>query len=196
MVRSGRSASCAVAAAVVLLTQPNLALAQTPAPLPPQDQDGGHGFDFLIGSWKVHLRKLANPLTGSAEWVQYDGTSVTHKVLGSNANLEEFKVDGAAPDLHIHAQTLRLYNPQSRQWSIYLLDVNKGTLGLPATVGAFIDGRGEFFDQEEWKGRWIQVRYQWTHEGGASALMQQSFSTDGGKTWEVNWICEMTRVGA
>jgi len=25
--------------------------------------------------------------------------------------------------------------------------------------------------------------------------MEQAFSTDGGKTWEVNWVCELTKVG-
>jgi hypothetical protein len=180
-------------------------LATAPAPchaeaLPPavaQDaHDGAHDFDFLIGAWKAHLKKRLNPLTGSTTWVEYDGTSVTHKLLDSAANFEEFQVANPAQKLSIHAQTLRLYNPQSHQWSIFGLDIHQGTLGLPATVGHFTDGRGELFDQEEWKGQWIQVRYQWTHPDATTAHMEQSFSTDGGKTWEVNWICELTRAGA
>jgi hypothetical protein len=69
-------------------------------------------------------------------------------------------------------------------------------MDLPPTVGRFTDGRGELYDQEEWRGQWIQVRFVWTHPDANNAKMVQSFSTDGGKTWEANWICEETREGA
>ena len=95
--------------------------------------------------------------------------------------------------LHIKAQTLRLYNPETRQWSIYLVDLDNGTLGLPPVVGSFTRNRGEFFDQEQYKGRAILVRYMWLNNSPKSARMEQSFSPDGGKTWEVNWICELSR---
>ena len=184
----------AIAAAVLLIACP--AAAQEKFTPPPAGPDGAHAFDFLIGSWKAHLRRRLDPLTGSDIWVDYDGTSVTRHVLDSNANLEAFDVDSPASHLHIHAETLRLYDIKTHQWAIYLLDVTKGTLGLPATVGVFTDGRGEFFDEEVWRGRWILVRYAWTHVDPGEAHMEQAFSTDGGKTWEVNWICELTREGA
>ena len=168
-----------------------------PAPVPAAPRhDGAHDFDFLLGDWKAHLKTLPERLVGSTAWIEYDGISRHHPVLGSSANLEEFEVDSPATGRHIKAQTLRLYNPVSQQWSIYLLDVDKGTLGLPATVGQFDDGVGNFFDYEDWKGRMILVRYQWTHAGHDHAHMEQAFSPDGGKTWEVNWICELTRDGA
>jgi hypothetical protein len=115
------------------------------------------------------------------------------KILDSNANFEEFDVRNAEKNLRIKAQTLRLYNPESHQWSIYLVDVDKGTLGLPPVVGQFGGNRGEFYDQEDWKGRAIFVRYVWLNISPTSARMEQSFSPDGGKTWEVNWICELSR---
>ena len=186
----------ALAAAAFLVACPLAAPAQETFAPPPAGPDGAHDFDFLIGGWKAHLRRRLDPLTGSNTWVDYDGTSVTRHVLDSNANLEAFDVDSPASHLHIHAETLRLYDIKTHQWAIYLLDVTKGTLGLPATVGVFTDGRGEFFDQEVWRGRWIEVRYQWTHADPGEAHMEQAFSTDGGKTWEVNWVCELTRVGA
>ena len=184
----------ALAMAALLIACP--AAAQEKFTPPPAGPDGAHDFDFLIGSWKAHLRRRLDPLSNPDIWVDYDGTSVTRHVLGSNANLEAFDVDSPASRLHIHAETLRLYDIKTHQWAIYLLDVTKGTLGLPATVGVFTDGRGEFFDQEVWRGRWIEVRYQWTHADPGEAHMEQAFSTDGGKTWEVNWVCELTRVGA
>ena len=43
-------------------------------------RDGQHDFDFELGSWNIHLKKLLHPLTGSTTWVEFDGTSVTRKV--------------------------------------------------------------------------------------------------------------------
>ena len=158
-----------------------------------QPRDGAHDFDFLIGDWKAHVKRLPARLAGSNAWLEYDGISRHKKILDSTANFEELEVDNPAQHLHIKAQTLRLYNSESHQWSIYLLDVDKGTLGLPAMVGQFTGKRGEFYDQEEYKGRAILVRYVWTDISPKSAHMEQAFSADGGKTWEANWICELSR---
>src|SRR5260370_13123271 len=122
-------------------------------------RDGAHDFDFLIGNWKAHVRRMPDRLVGSTSWIEYDGISNHKKLLDSNANFEEFEVDNPQKHLHIKAQTLRLYNPSSHQWSIYLVDVDKGTLDLPPVVGQFTGNRGEFYDQEQYKGRAILVRY-------------------------------------
>jgi hypothetical protein len=155
--------------------------------------DGSHDFDFLIGDWKAHVRRLPDRLNGSTQWIEYDGISKHKKLLDSNANFEQFEVNGREKDQHIKAQTLRLYNPESHQWSIYLLDLDKGLLPMPPMVGQFSGRRGEFYDQEDYKGRAILVRYVWTDNSPQSARMEQSFSADGGKSWEVNWICELSR---
>src|SRR6266567_2233823 len=77
-------------------------------------RDGAHDFDFLIGNWKAHVRRLPDRLVGSSTWVEYDGISNHKKILDSNANFEEFEVDNPEKHLHIKAQTLRLYNPDSQ----------------------------------------------------------------------------------
>ena len=164
--------------------------AQVAAAQPP---DGLHDFDFVIGHWNVHLRKLLHPLTSSNEWVDYEGTSVMRKIWDERANMEEFKVTSLDKRLHIDAQTLRLYDPDTRRWSIWLADAAHGKLAGPPTVGAFKDGRGEFFDAEDFNGRPILVRYVWTQPTPTTAHMEQSFSPDWGRTWEVNWICELSR---
>jgi len=164
--------------------------AQVAAAPPP---DGLHDFDFVIGHWNVHLRKLLHPLTSSNEWVEYEGTSVMRKIWDERANMEEFKVTSLDKRLHIDAQTLRLYDPDTRRWSIWLADAAHGKLAGPPTVGAFKDGRGEFFDAEDFNGRPILVRYVWTQPTPTTAHMEQSFSPDWGRTWEVNWICELSR---
>jgi hypothetical protein len=155
--------------------------------------DGSHDFDFLIGDWKAHVRRLPERLKGSNVWVEYDGISNHKKLLDSNANFEEFDVSSTDHKLRIKAQTLRLYNPESHQWSIYLVDLDKGTLEIPPVVGQFNGKRGEFFNQQVWEGRAVLVRYVWLDISPKSSRMEQSFSADGGKTWEVNWICELSR---
>jgi hypothetical protein len=180
----------------VILSMALAASLQAQTPSDPADfvhRDGSHDFDFLIGDWKAHVRRLPDRLNQSDVWIEYDGISNHKKLLDSNANFEEFDVTSADKRLHIKAQTLRLYNPTSRQWSIYLVDLDQGTLALPPVVGGFSGNRGEFFDQEEYKGRAILVRYVWLNLSPKSARMEQSFSPDGGKTWEVNWICELSR---
>jgi hypothetical protein len=156
-------------------------------------RDGSHDFDFLIGDWKAHVRRLPERLKGSNVWVEYDGISNHKKLLDSNANFEEFDVSSPDHKLRIKAQTLRMYNPESHQWSIYLVDLDKGTLAVPPVVGQFDGKRGEFYNQQTWEGRAVLVRYVWLDISPKASRMEQSFSPDGGKTWEVNWICELSR---
>jgi hypothetical protein len=157
------------------------------------EHDGSHDFDFLIGNWKAHVRRLPDRLNGSNAWDVYDGISNHKKLLDSNTNFEEFEVDSPEKHLHMKAQTLRMYSPASHQWSIYLLDLDKGEISSSPVVGQFTGNRGEFFHQEESKGRVVLVRYVWLNISPRSARMEQSYSPDGGKTWEVNWICELSR---
>ena len=153
-----------------------------------------HGFDFEIGTWKIHLSRLQDRLVGSKTWVEFDGTSVTRKVWDGRANLEEFETD--SPTGHIEGLTLRLYNPRTHQWRIYWANSKDPTLGQPVLpmVGEFKNGQGEFYDQELWKGRSVLVRFLWTNMTTGTPHFEQAYSDDGGKTWEVNWITNQTRV--
>lgn len=154
-------------------------------------RDGQHDFDFEIGTWKTHLRRLQRPLSGSTTWVEYEGTSVVSKVLDGRANLVELKVDGPAG--RIEGLSLRLYNPQSRQWSLNFANINSGTL-TPPTIGEFKDGRGEFYNQDTYNNRAILVRFVIIKITPDQYRFEQSFSDDGGKTWELNWIATDTRI--
>ena len=189
---------CLLAASQVSLLsltaeQPQASASSTGSAQPTPAHDDAHDFDFLIGNWTAHVRRLPDRLVDSNKWVEYDGISNHNKLLDSNANFEEFEVDSPKEHLHIKAQTLRMYNPESHQWSIYLVDLDKGTLELPPVVGQFTGTRGEFYNQQQWKGRAVLVRYVWLNISPKSARMEQSFSPDGGKTWETNWICELSR---
>jgi len=157
-------------------------------------RDGQHDFDFAFGSWVVTLRRLSKPLTGSTEWVEYEGTSVCRPVWDGRANVDEFRVQAPATDARIDGMTLRLYNPAKAEWSLYWANASNGVLSLPPTVGRFADdGSGAFYDEEEIEGRQVLVRYLWTDITAAAAHFEQAFSTDGGATWEPNWISTQTR---
>jgi hypothetical protein len=161
------------------------------APAVAAARDGQHDFDFDIGVWKTHLKRLLHPLTGSTAWVEIDGTTVVRKVWNGRANLAELEADTASG--HLQVISLRLYDPKARQWSLNTANANGGTLGVP-TIGEFKQGRGEFFDQETFNGRTILVRNVWSDITAGACRFEQSFSDDGGKTWEVNWIAIDTRV--
>src|SRR6201993_733494 len=77
------SATAALAAVTVMLVAPAIG-----AP-----SDAQHDFDFEIGSWKAHLRRLEHPLTGSKTWVEFDGIFVAHKVWDGRAIIEEVELD-------------------------------------------------------------------------------------------------------
>jgi len=157
------------------------------------ERDGQHDFDFEIGSWKTHLSRLDHPLSGSHTWVHYDGTTEVRRVWGGRANLVELEVSGPAG--HIEALSLRLYDPAARQWSLNFANSRGGTLGVP-TIGGFKDGRGEFYDQEQFGERTVLVRFVISDITADSCHFEQAFSVDGGRSWEVNWIATDTRVAA
>jgi hypothetical protein len=156
-------------------------------------RDNQHDFDFEFGAWKVHLRRLRHPLSGSSEWIDYEGTSTLSKVWGGRANLGELKVDG--PDSHIEGLSLRLYNPQTHTWSIYWANSKDGGVGTPM-MGRFTNGRGEFYNQDSLDGMPIFVRFIFSDVGPKTFRFEQSFSADGGKSWEPNWIANFTRLVA
>ena len=174
----------------ILLLAPKSALPQQSTQS--AGRDGQRDFDFELGSWKIHLSRLVKPLTGSKQWVEFDGTSVTRKVWDGRSQLEEFEVE--SPTGHIEGLTLRLYNPQTHQWSLYWANSKQGTMGGPPNVGEFKNGRGEFYAQDALNGRVILIRYLWSEITPNSAHFEQAFSDDGGKTWETNWITNQTRV--
>jgi hypothetical protein len=148
-------------------------------------KDGQHDFDWEFGTWKTHVKRRLHPLSGSQDWVEYEGTTTVSKVWNGRANLVELDVNGPAG--RIEALSLRLYNPEARQWSLNFSNVNSGTIAIP-TVGGFKNGRGEFYAQETLGARSILVRFVISEFNRESAHFEQAFSDDGGKTWETNWI--------
>jgi hypothetical protein len=157
---------------------------------PAAERDGQHDFDFHLGSWKTNISHLQHPLTGSTTWIKCEGTLKAHKVWDGRAQFEELEAD--CPAGHMEDLLLFLYNPQSHQWSLNAAAVNDGVIGRPM-FGEFKNGRGEFYDQETFKDRTIMVRQVWSDITPTSHRFEQSFSDDGGITWEPNFRATLTR---
>lgn len=158
-----------------------------------ETRDGAHDFDFKVGAWKTHIRRLRAPLTQSKDWTELDGSVVVRAVWGGKALLEE--IDAQGPGAHFEALTLFLYNPAARQWGMHFSNVRSGRIGS-AAIGEFKDGRGVFYDRDTLDGRAILVRIVWSDIHRDSHRFEQSFSEDGGATWEPNFVAELTRVAS
>jgi hypothetical protein len=173
------------------LIHPAVALSQAaPTPTPATLRDGQHDFDFNIATWNTHIRRLVHPLSGSTATVDFDGTVATHKIWNGRAQFEEIEASGPAG--HFKGLTLFLYNPLSHQWSQTFASIDDGTLN-PSAIGEFKDGRAELFDQETFNDRSIFVRGVWSNFTPDTHTFEQSFSNDGGKTWETNFSGSLTR---
>lgn len=164
---------------------------QPPLPAPPAvaavPRDGQHDFDWEIGNWATHVRVLRNPLSGAApDWAEFNGTSVVKPVLEGRSNIVELSVKN--PKGQIEGVALRLYNPQSRQWSLNYASLRNGTLTAPVYGGFDGTGRGIFYGQDMLEGRAILVRFVITRVSPTEARFEQSYSPDGGVSWETNWI--------
>lgn len=153
-------------------------------------RDGQHDFDFTVGKWKTQITRLQDPLSGSTTWIKMEGTKTERKIWNGRAHLEEIEADG--PTGHWQGMTLFLYDPQAHQWSQTYASSKDGTLGKPM-IGAFKNGRGEFFGQDTYKDRTILVRGIWSDITQDSHKFEQAFSEDGGKTWEINFVALLTR---
>ena len=168
--------------------QTNSGSPQTAAP-----HDGQHDFDFEIGKWKAHLRYLRHRLSGSNEWEEFDGTVVTKPFMDGKGNLTEMNVESPTSHRRIRNIAVRLYNTTSHQWSIYGADDKSGVFD-PPQIGQFDGNRGEFYASDIYQGRQVYIRFVWQNLGPTKTHFEQAFSPDGGKTWEVNWIYDGTRI--
>ena len=144
------------------------------------ENDGRNDFDFLIGTWKVHHRTLKKRLNGSTEWNEFDGDTISSKILNGLGSMDENLIHTKTG--LVHAIALRLFNPESKEWSIYWSTDQTGLLDVPV-IGGFQDGRGEFYSQEVFESRHIYSRFIWSKITTESCQWEQAFSEDGGKTW-------------
>ncbi len=146
-------------------------------------------FDFLFGDWHVHNRRLRHRLVGGTDWDEFAASASCRPLFGGAANVDEITF----PTLGIRGLTLRLFDPERRQWRLHWTTDASGLL-FPPVVGAFDDeGVGRFFGDDTEAGVPVRVRFVWDRITADSARWRQAFSVDGGVRWETNWVMELTR---
>jgi hypothetical protein len=152
-----------------------------------------HDFDFLVGRWRVHHRRLVGRLIGSTEWEEFAGECVMQKMLGGQANVDDNVL--YAPAGSYRAMTIRVFDPNTPAWSIYWIDSRypPSMIGDPV-VGGFADGCGLFLAHSEMDGRRVLTRFIWHADGRDACRWEQAASIDGGLTWETNWYMDFERV--
>lgn len=153
-------------------------------------RDGARDFDFLHGRWRVRNRRLRHRLVGSNDWEEFDATSVVRALWDGQGNIEEW--DAITPEEHLRAVSLHLYDPGARQWRLHWTTSHDGRVGVP-TIGSFERGLGQFYAQEDFQRRTILLRITWQDQGSDACRWEQSFSADGGRSWESNWTMDFTR---
>ena len=156
----------------------------------PPERDGQHDFDFDLGVWTTHITRRLHPLTGSEETIQLTGTVTVRKVWDGRAQLEEIEVDG--PNGHWEGMTVFLYDPHARQWSMNFANSSVGKFTTPM-IGGFENGRGELIEQDTLDGRSILVRAVWSGITPTAHTYQESYSADGGRTWELVFTAKKTK---
>ncbi|MFC4586425.1 hypothetical protein [Sphaerisporangium corydalis] len=145
-------------------------------------------FDFLIGTWQVTNRCLKEALKGCEEWDEFPGVATSKSIFGGAGNMDEIDF----PTKGFSGLTLRLYDPEREEWSLYWSSSRSSAMEKPV-VGRFDGDRGLFYAEEDYKGVPVRLRFIWSGITPTSARWEQAFSTDAGETWETNWVMEFTR---
>lgn len=167
--------------------------AQSGAPSMTNDIDPHrHDWAWLAGAWRVRHSRLKQRLAGSTEWEEFDGTCAMTPTMNGLGNMDDNWLD--LPGGAYRAMGVRVFNPETRQWSIWWLDERfPQSLGEPVR-GGFANGIGEFYGDDVLRDQPIKVRFRWTDIATANPRWEQAFSADNGATWEVNWRMRFSRA--
>ena len=170
-----------------------LSAAATPSSAPAAPSSSTvHDFDFLIGNWSVHNRKLAQRLAGSHEWIAFEATDSFHALPGGLGTEENYKTDYWPG---FNAIGLHLYDPEKKRWTLYWAD-SRNSPGVMQTLasGTFGHDAGTFYAPDTFNGKPITVRVIWQRKDATQVYWEQAFSPDEGKTWETNWTMDFVRA--
>jgi hypothetical protein len=158
----------------------------------PSSTSSKSDFDFFAGHWKLTNRMLKKKPDNTTEWTTFEATQEMHIILRGIGNVDNFIAERNGKPFE--GMTLRLFNPQTKLWSIYWADSNYGTLGLPPVVGSFENNVGHFFSQDLIDGKPLITVYRWDARDQNNPIWSQATSIDNGKTWEWNWYMYMHKV--
>jgi len=150
-----------------------------------------NNFDFFVGTWTSIQSRRAKILADCDEWYDFPAETRCWSVLGGAGSVDEV----IFPTQGFSGLTVRTFDPATENWSIYWASTRVG-FALPPQVGRFDDeGVGRFLSDDVFEGRPVTVLYKWFDIQPDSCRWEQSFSVDGGETWEANWTAAFTRTG-
>lgn len=163
---------------------------------PPETGDGRHDFDFILGTWRSRNRKRTRPLVpGDDDWLEFGSELEAWPILAGLGNAERFRSEDFPGRPGFEGFTLRTFEPATGLWRIWWLStLAPGQIDEPV-VGCFENGVGRFECDDVLEGRRLRVRYDWTDITADSITWTQSFSFDGGESWDPNWVTHSTRTG-
>jgi hypothetical protein len=141
-------------------------------------------FDYLEGNWNIRNRTLKEQLTGSHQWEEFDATQEFRLILLGLGNFDIFRTEFDGKPFE--GLTVRLFDPQTRLWTIYWADSNAVKLD-GGKVGSFDGDEGDFFGREVVAGKDVIVHFHWDKRNPKTPIYSRAFSADAGATWEWNW---------
>ncbi|MFC3653247.1 hypothetical protein ACFONN_16925 [Dyella humi] len=172
---------------------PARASQDVPKPQQTPNLSGAHDFDFFVGSWRTHSRRLKYRLVGSHDWEEFNGTIRSLSLMGGLANVDDTEFD--TPEGIYRGVAPRAYDPKTGLWAIWWIDGRNPHGALdPPVKGRFVHGIGTFYASDTLRGKPIKVRFIWSQITPNTAHWEQAYSGDGGRTWETNWIQDVRRV--
>ena len=154
--------------------------------------DHRHDWDWLEGRWSVRHRRLKTRLTNDTAWEEFNGTCECWITMNGHGNVDDNVVE--LPSGAYRAMAMRAFNPATGKWAIWWLDERYPDHIEPPVYGGFASGIGRFEGDDTFNGQPIRVYFQWSDITATSARWEQAFSTDGGATWEVNWVMQFKRA--
>ena len=149
-------------------------------------------FNFLTGKWTMHNKKLKSRLNNCTEWEEFESTDENlGTILNGLGNMDFYRTtfDGKP----FEGLTLRLFNPETRLWSLYWVPSNTGVLD-PPVVGSFEGNVGMFYGKDTFQGKPILVVFKWDKTDPDNPVWSQAFSPDNGATWEWNYTNVSHRI--
>src|SRR5437763_16871726 len=98
-------------------------------------------FDFFMGRWTCHNRRLCERLAGCDEWEEFESKTIARSILGGTGNEDVFLTEYAGGYV---GMSFRFFDPETKLWSIYWADSRRPGPLEPPVVGSFEGGVGIF----------------------------------------------------
>ncbi|MFF8881332.1 hypothetical protein [Streptomyces flaveolus] len=115
--------------------------------------------------------------------------AVVRPPFGGAGNIHEITFS----TLRRQGVTPRLFDRETERWSLHRSDSRKGRLD-PPVVGGFPGDRGVFHGEDTYNDRPIRVHFARYRLGPHTARWEKGLSPDDGRSWESNWVMDITRT--